>query len=265
MAILLSSGNYFGAEKKCHENSSFKFNITQYEPFNEIATHSHENAYLSLLINGNYEESVSNKKELVDPGQILFRPAGYRHANQFLKPGGRCFNIELKKEFLEKYMLMPAIPKISVTYKAGAFPDVYKVMYSFCSDHYMALCEEYMLSWLTENARYKISSRLVWLSKVKNILANEFEVHHTIESVAKRVFVHPLYMARAFKEKEGITFGEYQLKMRLEKAMELLFKTCGSVNDIAYSAGFADASHLIRSFRLYYRLTPAKFRLALKS
>jgi AraC family transcriptional regulator len=265
MVILLSPGNYFGVERKCLENNSFKFNITQYDPFSEISAHSHENAYLSLLINGNYKESGNSGQNLVDPGQILFRPSGYQHANQFLKLGGRCFNIELKKELLEKYELMAAIPGISVTYKTGSFEDVYKAMYSFYSDGFVSLSEEYIFTWLTEKTRYKIPLRLVWLSKVKTILENEFETHHSIESVAGRVFVHPMYLARAFKEKEGLTFGEYQLKMRLEKAMELLFKKAGSVNDIACSAGFSDASHLVRSFRLHYQVTPAKFRLALKS
>lgn len=265
MGILLTAGNYFGAESKCLENNSFKFNITCYEAFSEISAHSHENAYLSLLVCGNYKESGNGGENMIVPGEILFRPPGYLHANRFLKQGGRCFNIELKKDLMEKYGLTVSTPRNPITYKTGELGDVYKAMYSFYSDCFVSLSEEYLLNWLVEKNKRAVPSRLVWLAKVKTILAGEFDTHHTIESVAARVFVHPLYLARAFKEKEGLTFGEYQLKMRLGRAMQLLFEKKGSINDIACSAGFADASHLVRSFRLHYKVTPAKFRLTLKS
>ncbi|WP_183557382.1 helix-turn-helix transcriptional regulator [Mucilaginibacter sp. SP1R1] len=265
MATLLSSGNYFGTEKQYNDDVLFKLNITQYQPFDDIHEHYHENAYLSLLINGNYQESSRIEESVISPGEILFRPAGYHHANHFMALGGKCLNIELKKELLDIYEQASPVPKMALTYKAGTFEYLYRIMYSFASNTAITLSDEYIFNWLAENASYKIPIRLLWLPKVKAILENEFGNHHTLNSIANRVFVHPIYLARAFKEREGLTIGEYQLKMRVKKAMQLLFNTNIPIVEIAFLAGFTDATHLIRSFRLYYQVTPAKFRLALKS
>ncbi|PSL43862.1 helix-turn-helix protein [Chitinophaga niastensis] len=265
MSIILSPGNYFGKEQQFNENALFRLNITAYQPHVHIHEHYHENAYLSLLINGSYKEVNQRTDSAVIPGEVLFRPAGYSHANHFQDSGGKCLNIEFKQTGLQQLELRGILPETMMVYKAGTFDYLYRLLYSFVHEPEVSFSEEYIFSWLSEYATDKIPMRLPWLPQVKAILENEFETHHTIKSIASRVFVHPIYLARAFKEKEGMTIGEYQLKMRVRKAMMLLFTTTLPVTDIAFSAGFSDASHLVRSFRLYYNATPHKFRALLKS
>src|ERR1700712_710356 len=98
MAIALSPGNYFGIEKKFNEHPFFKLNITHYAPFASIQEHYHENTYLSLLINGKYQEVSSNNENILSPGQVILRPSGYNHANHFPGIGGSCMNIEFKND-----------------------------------------------------------------------------------------------------------------------------------------------------------------------
>ncbi|MGZ3928475.1 MAG: hypothetical protein ACXVJG_16080, partial [Mucilaginibacter sp.] len=161
MPVLLSSGNYFGTEAQHQENRSFKINVTQYEPLTELAGHYHENPYLSLLINGNYQEINENENQLIVPGQILFRPSGYEHANRFLQEGGRCFNIEFKKDLLEKYELSYSLPSVPVSYQPGALAYLYKAMFAFCTCDDIAMEDEYIWSWLTSIDKKKIpGSRL---------------------------------------------------------------------------------------------------------
>ncbi|HWV67625.1 helix-turn-helix transcriptional regulator [Chitinophaga sp.] len=265
MSIVLSPGNYFGKEQQVGENAAFLLNITAYQPDVQIGVHYHQNAYLSLLINGSYEEVSRKTDRVVIPGEVLFRPAGYSHANHFRSSGGRCLNIEFKSNGLQELELDHLLPGAAAIYKTGTFDYLYRLLYAFLQDPKSALPEEHMISWLLEYAEEKLPERLPWLPKVKAILENEFDTHHTIRSLAARVFVHPIYLARAFKEREGITPGEYQLKMRVRKAMTLLFTTSLPVTDIAFSTGFSDASHLVKCFRLFYKATPHKFRALLKS
>lgn len=265
MGIILSPGHYFGKEQQFNENASFKLNITAYQPQVEIREHYHENAYLSLLINGSYEEVNKKTSSGITPGEVLFRPAGYNHANHFHDTGGRCLNIEFKQNGLQELEWRGPLPDKMTVYKAGTFDYLYRLLYFFSRDPGISLPEEYILSWLSEYTTDHIPVRLPWLPKVKAILENEFDTHHTIKSIAERVFVHPIYLARAFKEREGMTIGEYQLKMRVRKAMALIFTTTLPVIDIAFAAGFSDASHLVRSFRFFYLATPHRFRSLLKS
>ncbi|RBL91983.1 helix-turn-helix transcriptional regulator [Chitinophaga flava] len=265
MSIILSPGHYFGKEQQYNENAFFKMNITAYQPNTLIHAHYHENAYLSLLINGGYNEVSRHTENAILPGEILFRPSGYTHANHFREQPGRCLNVEFKQPGLQELMLKGSLPSTLMIYKAGTFNYLYRLLYAFLHDPSTTLPEEYILSWLSEVMEIKIPSRLPWLSQAKTILENEFDTHHSIKSIADRVFVHPIYLARAFKEKEGMTVGGYQLKMRVRKAIAMLFTTRLPVTDIALSSGFSDTSHLIRAFRHYYHCTPHQFRRQMNS
>ncbi len=265
MSTLLSPGHYFGNEQLATENDLFKINITQYEACSEIKTHAHQNAYLSLLIRGNYCETSGRSDTQVNTGEVLFRPAGYDHSNQFLSAGGRCLNIELKKNLLEEYDLAGHLPDSVRLYTAGSFVYLYKLLYQFNQQEGVEMSVEYILHWLVQDSEISVVRRLPWLAKVTTILESEFDVHHTIQSLASRVFVHPVYLARAFHERTGLTVGEYQQKMKLKKATELLFRSGDSIGHLAFDSGFTDAAHLIRTFRQSYNITPSRFRRSIRS
>ncbi|MFC6099210.1 helix-turn-helix domain-containing protein [Olivibacter domesticus] len=265
MAILLSSGNYFGIEKKYNEHPLFKLNITHYASFEQIHEHYHENAYLSLLIKGRYQEINKRSDGILNPGEVILRPSGYTHANIFPETGGSCMNVEFKNDSLNAYGIKQVLPERATTYKAGAFTYLYKLLYFLSKDLNVELSEEYIFNWLAENQHYTIPSRLLWIPKVKKILETELETQHTLNAISERVFVHPIYLARAFRVREGLTLGEYKLRLRVKKSIELLFCTKLSISEIAYSVGFSDTAHFIKSFRLYYPTSPHKFRSILKS
>lgn len=265
MATILSSGTYFGIERKQEESACFKLNITRYDSYTDIHKHYHENAYLSLLINGRYREISSKAEQDLLPGALIYRPSGYRHANHFPDGGGSCLNIEIKPEALYEMSGKAVFRDAPLIYPAGAFAYFYKLLYCFVNDLGSGLQEEYLFNWLAAQKEQNIPLRLLWLPRVKSILEHELEEHHSIAALAARVHVHPVYLARAFKEREGLTPGEYLLKMRLRKATELLFRTRESVSAIAYATGFSDAAHFIRSFRACYGASPHKFRSVLKS
>ncbi|MBC9929117.1 helix-turn-helix transcriptional regulator [Chitinophaga qingshengii] len=265
MSIILSPGHYFGKEQQFNESAFFKLNITAYQPDTHIHAHYHENAYLSLLVRGGYDEVNRHSEDEILPGEILFRPAGYTHANHFRQQPGQCLNIEFKREALQELTLDKPLPSSLMIYKVGTFHYLYRLLHAFLRDPATCMTEEYILGWLSEITAVKLPSRLPWFTQAKTILENELDTHHTIQSIADRVFVHPIYLARAFKEKEGMTVGGYQLKMKVEKAMALLFTTRLPVTDIAFTAGFSDTSHLIRVFRTYYGSTPLQFRRQLNS
>ncbi|PSK94782.1 helix-turn-helix domain-containing protein [Taibaiella chishuiensis] len=265
MSTILSSGTYYGIERKQEEGMCFKLNITRYDPFTDIGKHYHENAYLSLLIHGVYREMNRKAEQDLLPGELIFRPAGYDHANHFAAGGGSCLNIEFKPEAIQALIEKPVLPQVMAVYPAGTFEYLYKLLYCFIQDLGDGLQDEYILNWLAAQTVQKIPARLLWLPRVKHILEEELDQPYSITGLAARVHVHPVYLARAFKEREGITPGEYRLKMRLGKAMELLFRTRESVSSIAYATGFTDAAHFIRSFRACYPTSPHRFRASLKS
>jgi AraC family transcriptional regulator len=264
MTVKLSVGEYFGEDIRNQDHDFFRCNITRYDASASIGMHYHENSYLSLLLNGSYREI--NKKEdiLVEPGSVVYRPSCYTHSNAFHQQGGHCFNIEFKKGCME--MADWKLPLKNCKYPAGNLRPVYDLYRHFINGSNSDQQWEMVIEWMAElNGSMHVASRLPWVSKVKYILDNETGIHHSIHSISQRVFVHPVYLARAFKIQTGCTIGDYQMKIKLEKAVALLFNSSLPMHEIAWQNGFADAAHFIRCFKMAYHISPLQFRKAVKS
>jgi AraC-like DNA-binding protein len=98
----------------------------------------------------------------------------------------------------------------------------------------------------------------------EDILAHLGESGLSVAAIAARHGIGPRYVRRLF-EQEGITFSEFLLSARLERAhLMLTGPQFGhrTVASIAYSAGFADLSYFNRAFRKRYGLTPSEARAA---
>lgn len=262
----LRAGIYFGQEMKTQENSFLKLSLTRYEENSYIQIHSHTNSYLSLLTHGNYVEKSPQHSSLITAGDLLFRPSDYRHQNNFKGPRGTCFNIEFKKDWEEQVAMDLPLPKQFAQYKAASFPMLYKLLLNFKWNPNPDNTTEYIYDWLcTINELTWRSPYQPWIEKVARILEHELSTFHSLNSLAERVNVHPVYLARAFKEKKGQTIGEYQLRFKLAHAVSLLLTTSQSITSIAQTNGFFDDPHFIRSFKAVYGASPHRFRLRVKS
>lgn len=82
----------------------------------------------------------------------------------------------------------------------------------------------------------------------------------SLEMLADHLNISYHYLSRLFKEYFGTNFVSYLTIVRLEKAKELLKSTNESVEQIAKKTGFIGSNSLIRAFKKYYDVTPAKFR-----
>jgi AraC-like DNA-binding protein len=64
-----------------------------------------------------------------------------------------------------------------------------------------------------------------------------------------------------FQEMTGMTVHSYILKVRVEKAKQMLADTDKPVKSIAAAMGFKRPSHFIFTFKEHTSLTPCEFRL----
>jgi AraC-like DNA-binding protein len=230
-----------------------------------VSTHYHDNSYISILIKGGYSEKTNNDIATITPGDILFRPASYVHENDFENNGGTCFNIEFKSEWFRYFDTKLALPSHFTQYKPGHFPSLYKLLINFQQDYKEDNAMEFIADWLFQvNAKTVAESPQPWFEKLVRILDNELDCFHSLQSLSARIFIHPIYLARAFKEKTGLTVGEYQLKAKLSNALSLLLNTSLPISDISASNGFFDDAHFVRSFRKLYNISPHRFRLSAK-
>lgn len=81
-----------------------------------------------------------------------------------------------------------------------------------------------------------------------------------VEDVAGYVGIDRTYLYRIFMEHVGISPVRYLLKVRMERACELLAKTGLSVYEISLSTGYTDTSHFSGTFKKYFGESPTQYR-----
>lgn len=82
-----------------------------------------------------------------------------------------------------------------------------------------------------------------------------------IQDLADRCSMSYSYFAKTFKQHYGQSCKQYIEFIRLSKVENLLLFTDYDLSYIAEETGFSDCSHLIRSFKKKYGMTPKQFRM----
>lgn len=82
----------------------------------------------------------------------------------------------------------------------------------------------------------------------------------SVPDIAKACNMSYSYFAKQFPMVYGKTCKEYLEEMRLYKVEEFLLFTNFDLNYIAQETGFADCSHMIKSFKKHHGITPKKYR-----
>ncbi|WP_165495764.1 response regulator transcription factor [Marinobacter halodurans] len=78
--------------------------------------------------------------------------------------------------------------------------------------------------------------------------------------IAERCSTTSYHLSRIFKQTYGITFQDYIMRRRLDRAAELLRNASASVSDVCWTVGFRDASYFSKMFYRQTGLTPSQFR-----
>jgi AraC-like DNA-binding protein len=67
-------------------------------------------------------------------------------------------------------------------------------------------------------------------------------------------------LARLFRDRQGISFSDYLIEIRMHKAADLLQRTRLDVHRVASRVGYRDPSRFSMHFRRRFGLTPSEFR-----
>ncbi len=95
---------------------------------------------------------------------------------------------------------------------------------------------------------------------VLSYISDHFREPLTLQELAKLLFMTPTYFSKVFKEKIGIGFLDYLMKIRLEHAVSDLLTSDDSMIKIALNNGFASAKSFNRTFYKEYEMLPSDYR-----
>lgn len=82
----------------------------------------------------------------------------------------------------------------------------------------------------------------------------------SLQTLSELVHFHPNYLSTQIRNRLGVPYSVYILRLRMELAGELLTKTDYKVADIAERCGFRDGSYFNRVFRREYQMAPEQYR-----
>lgn len=85
----------------------------------------------------------------------------------------------------------------------------------------------------------------------------------TLQAVADHVNLHPVYVSNLFKQETGENFSNYVLRLRMEKAVQLLKHKDLKINQIALEVGYQKPQYFIKLFKTQYGMTPQEYKNSL--
>ncbi len=87
----------------------------------------------------------------------------------------------------------------------------------------------------------------------------------SIEDMCGSIGYNRAYMSRIFKKETGMTPVTYLLKLRIDKARQLLRERPElSTQQIAASVGLTDALYFSKQFRRFYNVSPSQYRASIQ-
>ncbi len=98
------------------------------------------------------------------------------------------------------------------------------------------------------------------IADIKEYVAENFDKSISLAELSEKFFINPYYLSRQFKEKTGDTYLNYLLKLRINRAKELLEKTDLKVYEVCEMVGYSDTNYFSKLFEKFAGCRPSEFK-----
>jgi AraC-like DNA-binding protein len=102
-------------------------------------------------------------------------------------------------------------------------------------------------------------------SDVVHQIISYLDAHYSekisLDAIAQNMYLSAVYISKIFKDETGESPINYLIKIRLEKAKEMLISAeADSIKKIANQVGYEDVYHFSKLFKKYYGMSPLHYR-----
>ncbi|MBW4084995.1 AraC family transcriptional regulator [Paenibacillus sp. S150] len=104
-----------------------------------------------------------------------------------------------------------------------------------------------------------------WLSTCLRYMETHYAEGITVSDIAQFIGMHRSHLSSRFKRCTGMSPRELLIKLRMERAGEMLQSRTLSITEIALSLGYTDLYTFSRAFCTYYGISPSSYRRRLLS
>jgi AraC-like DNA-binding protein len=251
----LQRDEFFGHRVSTRNIGPFSLSLTRYDRGAVIPWHAHREPYATVVVSGAYREETAAGSRDCGTRDIIVHARDEQHADSFLHGNATCLNVH-GMAFDRSALLSRSQTSVLAMKLVDEFrhPDALSPM----------AVESLMLELFVTTVRHaEMPGAPQWLAGVRRTLHERFQEPLTLADLGRGVDIHPGHLARAFRQHYGTTVGGMLRELRVAYAKQRL-ASAAPLREIALDAGFADQSHLTRTFKRSTGLTPAAFRRALR-
>ena len=219
---------------------SIRAGVEYLPPGFDSPRHRHLGAYVTLVLEGSFEQLSYAGRMVLGPGDILLQPTLDCHSDRMLSKGVDVFRIPWRRT-----------DSFGGIYRGCDIDEILK-----------AATHE------PEDARLRLagifSSRAaadVTHADWEDTLASRLKIGHTgVEAFANEFGMSRETVSRGFRRAYGISPSGFQGEIRARKAWMEVMATSKRLCDIAVEVGFCDQAHMTRAVHALTGLPPAAWR-----
>lgn len=108
--------------------------------------------------------------------------------------------------------------------------------------------------------RWKSDKSRVIFDKYLKYMQDNYMYDISLESVSEKFHFNSSYFSAMFKERAGMNFVKYLLKLRIQKSCELLLNSDKKVYEISALVGYNDVKYFNRVFKNEMNVSPDEYR-----
>jgi AraC family transcriptional regulator len=259
----LIPGTFFGSTERELRTPSFEYaERIALVPDREVPEHTHANAHFVFVVRGTYITEARNRPGLCGAATLIFNPSGTTHRDRFRSERGCFFTINLEAA---------VATIVEARYPSAQSLTSHELLSVVTAAHREFRGPTSFSEMILEGLGLELAGRLGassverdgnvprWLLRVRDSMHDRRD-KLTVGMLAAEARVHPVHLARAFRQYFDCTPGEYLRRCRIERLRELLRRSDLSLASIALEAGFADQSQMTTAFRRATGRTPRAYR-----
>lgn len=229
-----------------------------------VKMHLHEELTITAIKKGSLTLIFNDVSITVKPNEIAIINNQIPHSaatNEKLKDG---YILYLKKDYLKNLDF-----NFSSAYELIKNKNIYKSFIKLCDcllDIKVSLIEKeemfyiFCLSFFSFEQtlqNYKEESTLAL--EIKKYLDDNYLEEFILDDLAKSFDLSVVHLIRVFKKEFGLPIHSYILNKKVHFAKELLSSNMPIIQ-VAQNSGFFDQSHLNRSFKRIFQITPKEYQ-----
>ncbi|MFA9239294.1 MAG: AraC family transcriptional regulator [Candidatus Paceibacteria bacterium] len=226
--------------------------------------HIHEELTITAIKKGSLNLIFNDTTFELVPNEIAIINSDIPHCattNEISKDG---YVLYLKKEYLKNINL-----NFNSFYEIIKQKNIYKSFIKLCDcllDKKVSLIEKeeifysFCLTFFSfEQKQTNEQTESILATNIKKYLDENYLEEFILDDLAKSFDLSVVHLIRVFKKEFGLPIHSYILNKKVHFAKELLSSNLPII-EVAQNSGFFDQSHLNRSFKRIFQITPKEYQ-----